>query len=175
MRPNRLFPVLFVILLAAPLSGCIFPPGREVTLDTGPTGFIRKTIVGGADQRAYALFIPANYPENPTIQYPTIIFLHDFVGTGGDLSHGLAHGLAPFVQIEKQSFPYIVIFPHLRSGRLSDADNDADVMAELDAVSADYRIDPDRVSISGVGTGGQSAWMIGATHHERFAAVVPMA
>ena len=49
------------------------------------------------------------------------------------------------------------------------------VLATIRAVEARYHIDPDRVFLTGMSNGGIGAYLIGAHHATRFAAVMPMA
>jgi len=49
------------------------------------------------------------------------------------------------------------------------------VLATIRTVEARYHIDPDRVFLTGMSNGGIGAYLIGAHHATRFAAVVPMA
>jgi predicted peptidase len=44
----------------------------------------------------------------------------------------------------------------------------------LDACQAKYRIDPKRVYLTGLSTGGYGVWALGAKYPERFAALVPL-
>lgn len=49
------------------------------------------------------------------------------------------------------------------------------VLALLDALVADPRIDSQRVVVTGYSMGGTGTWWLAATHGDRFAAAVPMA
>jgi len=49
-----------------------------------------------------------------------------------------------------------------------------DVLAVIDDVLRDYRIDPDRVLLEGHSMGGTGSWQIGVHHPGRFAALAPV-
>src|SRR3989441_3913396 len=49
------------------------------------------------------------------------------------------------------------------------------VLASIRAVEARYHVDPNRVFLTGMSNGGIGAYLIGAHHASRFAAVIPMA
>jgi hypothetical protein len=49
------------------------------------------------------------------------------------------------------------------------------VLAVLSKVSREYRIDPDRVFLTGMSNGGIGTYLIGLNHPDRFAALIPMA
>jgi predicted peptidase len=44
----------------------------------------------------------------------------------------------------------------------------------IDTMAARYRIDPDRIYLTGVSAGGDLTWDLALVHPERFAAIVPM-
>jgi len=48
------------------------------------------------------------------------------------------------------------------------------VVAMLDELVADERIDRDRVYLTGLSMGGFGAWELGIREHDRFAAIVPI-
>lgn len=49
------------------------------------------------------------------------------------------------------------------------------VMAITDEMMRDFPIDPDRVYVSGLSSGGSASWELAIRHHKRVAAVAPMA
>lgn len=139
----------------------------------GPRGFMIKDLVRGNRDRKYGVFVPLAYDASQA--YPVIIFLHG-MGEGGNNAHAnMRVGLAPFVHDRRDTFPFICIFPQSSSGGWDENSEAAtDVIAELDAVSREYHVDADRVSLTGLSTGGYGTWAIGAKYKERFAALVPM-
>ena len=49
------------------------------------------------------------------------------------------------------------------------------VAAAIEHVLADYPVDADRVSLSGISNGGSATWELGIRRPDLFACVVPMA
>jgi predicted peptidase len=145
------------------------------TINAGPRGFMIKELVRGDRHRKYGLFVPAAYNPNGSTKFPVIIFLHG-LGEGGSDSHAnLRVGLAPFVADQASTFNFICIFPQSDSGSWDEnSENATDVIACLDEVTKQYPVDTDRVSLTGLSTGGYGTWAIGAKYKERFAALVPM-
>lgn len=139
----------------------------------GPNGFMIQTLTRGDRVRKFGLFVPLAYDAKNA--YPVIIFLHG-LGEGGDDSHAnMRVGLAPFVHDRQDSFPFICIFPQSSNGGWDEnSEAAADVIAELDMVSKLYHVDADRVTLTGLSTGGYGTWAIGAKYKDRFAALVPM-
>jgi len=177
---NRLVKLCLVAafaLVGLSLGGC--NGARDTALNmvgqNGDKGFMIKEITRGTRTRKYGLFVPLNYTQGTTTKYPCIIFLHG-VGEGGNDCHAnLRVGMAPFVADQAATFNFIVIFPQSDSGHWDpDGENATDAIAELDAVAKMYPVDLDRVSLTGLSTGGYGTWAIGAKYHDRFAALVPM-
>jgi predicted peptidase len=143
-------------------------------LDKTPgKGFMTKFNSRG---KAYAVFVPMHY--NPAQKYPMIVFLHG-VGEGGtDINKPLSVGIAPFVAKEvneKGDFDFIVLIAQSESGQWSENSDAAnDVISEINAVGKEYAVDTDRVSLTGLSTGGYGTWAIGAKYSQYFAALAPM-
>lgn len=173
-------PAKIALAAAMLLAGTSILPGCNGATDDalnqvndGPKSFMIKTLVRGDRSRKYGLFVPLTYNSNTS--YPCIIFLHGMGEGGNDAKANLRVGLAPFVARRAADFGFICIFPQSDNGQWDEnGQNAMDVIAELDAVSKMYNIDQDRVSLTGLSTGGYGTWAIGAKFKERFAALVPM-
>ena len=89
--------------------------------------------------------------------------------SGDDLSLVKTHGPPKIVET-RRDFPFIVVSPQCpRRGWNADAVN-----ALLDEVLAKYRVDADRVYLTGLSMGGYGTWHLAAIHPERFAAIAPI-
>jgi len=182
---NRFATGLGVSLLVAwlgALAGC--NGATDIAVDRvgqdGNKGFMVKTVQRGAWTRKYGLFVPLSYTgggPGAAQKYPVIIFLHG-VGEGAGMGAGnlkqMTVGLGPAVARKAEEFQFIVIFPQSSGGWDPDSEYVADMFAALDQVSKEYRVDNDRVILTGLSTGGAGTWEIGAKYHDRFAALVPM-
>lgn len=173
MRPTYCFlPLLTLALLT--LTACNGARNTALQPSNAPTGtgFITKTLQQSDHSRLYAVFIPHTY--NPNEKYPVIVFLHGIGEAGSDCRSNLRVGLAPFIADNSANFKFIVIFPQSTGGWDENSSAATDVIATLDQVQKDYSIDPDRVILTGLSTGGYGTWAIGAKYKNRFAALVPM-
>ena len=116
----------------------------------------------------YLLFLPPGY-EKDGKKWPLILFLHGSGERGEDVSKVKIHG-PPKVVESKPDFPFIVVSPQARRRGW-----DPDVLrALLDEVLADYRVDPDRVYLTGLSMGGSGTWALAVEYPEYFAAIVPI-
>jgi poly(3-hydroxybutyrate) depolymerase len=166
----------------------------------GTTGALQATNqyrVSQVDPQAkggmpYLLHLPAEYAANPAKYYPTLIYLHGSgercesysYGTTNELSKVEDAGNTPprYVRdghpmgflVNGQMEYFIVISPQMRKDKSWNA---ADVVALLDEVSAEVRIDPDRVYLTGFSFGGGGTWIVlreTANNPNRFAAAAPV-
>jgi predicted peptidase len=148
---------------------------RENIGRDGDKGFMFKTLVRGTHTRKFGLFVPLSY--RPTTKYPVVIFLQG-IGEGAGIGEGdgknMTVGLGPFVGRTKDTFQFICIFPQSSGGWDANSQYAEDVITALDEVSKSYSVDPDRVILTGLSTGGYGTYVIGAKYADRFAAIVPM-
>jgi len=140
--------------------------------DQGGKGFVHKTLVANGHTRVYAVFIPMNY--DPSKKYPMIVFLHGVGEGGSDARKNLTVGLAPFVAKQKDYFPFICLFPQSTGDWNENSAAADDAMAAIDVTCKEYSVDTDRISLTGLSTGGYGTWAIGAKFKDKFAALVPM-
>ncbi len=119
----------------------------------------------------YLLYLPKGYEGKDAAKeekWPLVLFLHGAGESGDDLSKVKKHGLARLA--ESKDFPFIIVSPQSsRRGWNAEALN-----ALLDDVIAHYRVDPDRVYLTGLSMGGFGTWSLAAAHPERFAAIAPI-
>jgi predicted peptidase len=119
-------------------------------------------------QMNYLLFLPEGY-ESSDKKWPLILFLHGAGETGTDVEKVKATGLPKLLET-KTDFPFVVISPQ-SSGR---GWNSEGLNALLDDALAKYKVDPDRVYLTGLSMGGFGSWELGTAHPERFAAIAPI-
>ena len=79
------------------------------------------------------------------------------------------HGMAKVIETKKD-LPFIVVSPQ-SPGR---GWNPETLNALLDRIILDYRVDRDRVYLTGLSMGGYGTWALAAAHPERFAAIAPI-
>lgn len=116
----------------------------------------------------YLLFLPEGYDKGDK-KWPLILFLHGAGESGTDLSKVKSHGPPKIVE-SKPDFPFIVVSPQSRQRGWN-----PDVLKGLlDDVIANYRVDRDRVYLTGLSMGGFGTWTLAAAYPDYFAAIVPI-
>jgi predicted peptidase len=117
----------------------------------------------------YLLYLPRGYDEDAKKTYPLILFLHGAGETGTDLKKVKIHGPPKLVD-KKRDFEFIIVSPQAPTRGWKPSA----LLALLDDVEKEYRVDKDRVYLTGLSMGGFGTWNLAATAPGRFAAIAPI-
>lgn len=112
----------------------------------------------------YGLYVPLSY--QPTNEYPLVICLHGAGFTGDAYLERWQVRLGE---------AYVLACPTLIQGTWWTRQAEELVIATLRAVQARYRIDPDRIFLTGMSNGGIGTYLVGVHHAPLFAGLSPMA
>ena len=135
--------------------------GRQVEASLG-----EKDVPG--IQKNYLLYLPKGYPgESP---WPLLLFLHGSGERGNDIDRVKRHG-PPRLADEGTDFPFVIVSPQCPAGETWSAES---LDRFLDKMLKRYRIDRNRVYVSGLSLGGYGTWDLAGTFPERFAAAAPV-
>uniref|UniRef100_UPI0012641436 PKD domain-containing protein n=1 Tax=Agriterribacter humi TaxID=1104781 RepID=UPI0012641436 len=139
-----------------------------------------STNIGG-----YYESLPVDYNSNPQKKYPLLLFFHGRgeMGDGslGQLPRVLANGPARLINQGKfptsflvggQQFSFIVISPQLNEREGIDR---AEITAVINYCISKYRVDEDRIYITGLSMGGGITMLYVARFPLRFAAALSVA
>jgi len=142
-----------------------------------------SSTISGANSRGFYRYLPADYSSS-TKNYPLILWVHGAgqVGQGNtaDLPKVLEWGtpkiisqggFPPSFTVGDSSFSFIVISPQFIAWPTGN-----NLGAMLNYISANYRVDPERVYIVGISAGGGAAWQYAGTslgNSNRLAAMIP--
>ncbi|MCL5096415.1 MAG: prolyl oligopeptidase family serine peptidase [Candidatus Omnitrophica bacterium] len=116
----------------------------------------------------YLLSLPSDYDKSNK-SWPLVLFLHGAGESGNDLEKVKTHGPPKLVEANGP-FPFILVSPQSH-GR---GWNVEVLNALLDSVIEQYRVDKDRVYLTGLSMGGFGTWSLAAAHPEKFAAIAPI-
>jgi len=112
--------------------------------------------------QSFVVCLPPDF--SPLKTYPLIVHLH---GAGG------VPGLNDTEQNNKMD--YILVMPWGRGGNTQYRGlGEDDVLQVIAYMKQWYRIDDDRVYVTGASMGGEGAWRLAARHPDLFAAAAPM-
>jgi len=118
----------------------------------------------------YLLYLPDGYKTDTLKKWPLLMFLHGSGERGNDLEKVKVHGPAKLVEQGKK-LPFIVVSPQAPQG---EGWSPADLYNLLKDCKQKYRVDADRVYLTGLSMGGFGTWSLAMEHPEEFAAIVPI-
>ena len=118
----------------------------------------------------YLLFTPEGYDQDKKKKWPLMVFLHGAGERGTNLAKVAVHG-PPKVVANRPDFPFVVISPQCPNGEVWQKEA---IMALVDEALKKYRVDSDRVYLTGLSMGGFGSWALAAAYPDRFAAVAPI-
>jgi len=165
---SRHGPASVALVVIVAIAGCAGPPRverqRALTFEREATQFITMKM-------SYLLYLPPGY-EDPAAadrRWPLVVMLHGIGENGRDLNKVLKYG--PAKQVEAgRDYPFLVMTPQNPDG-LWDMEL---LIAAIDRVMRDYRVDPRRVYGTGVSLGGLGTYTLATTAPNLFAAILPV-
>ncbi len=116
----------------------------------------------------YLLYLPEDYAQKDA--WPLLLFLHGAGERGDDLDRVKVHGPPKLIAAGKQ-FPLVCVSPQCPANRWWQSE---DLTALVDEILEKYKVDKDRVYVTGLSMGGFGTWSLAAATPERFAALVPI-
>jgi predicted peptidase len=116
----------------------------------------------------YLLYLPKDYQQKPA--WPLVLFLHGAGERGDDLDLVKKHGPPKLIAAGKD-FPCIVVSPQCPKEGWWEP---MELKALLDEIVEKYKVDPDRIYVTGLSMGGFGTWTLAAYQPDRFAALAPI-
>lgn len=137
----------------------------------------RYEYIESAKGPSYLLRLPADYPDTQA-DYPLLVFLHGIGEKGSGSARALekiaTHG--PFRSMREDnwdaSLPLIVAGPQI-GGPLTWAWSPELLNGFLDELAANYRVDQQRIYLTGISLGGRGVWEFAEHSAARLAAILP--
>jgi predicted peptidase len=145
-------------------------PGTAAESGT-PAFEIRRLRLKG-DSVAYAVWLPPVYSRARA--WPCILFLHGSGECGTDGTRPTRIGIGPALLAHPERWPAVVVMPQKPRDDEEWEEREDLVFAVLAAVRRRWRIDPERVVLTGISQGGHGAWMIAARHPDLWSCLVPV-
>lgn len=119
----------------------------------------------------YLSYLPKEYDADPAKKWPLIIYLHGGSDRGTDLKKLYASGI-PDQIYRGRDFPFIIIAPQCPEHIRWSTDNWFENLYQ--EITGKYRIDPNRVYLTGLSLGGSGTWYIAEKYRDLFAAIAPI-
>lgn len=118
----------------------------------------------------HLLYLPAEYDKAKDTNWPLVLFLHGSGERGDDIERVKIHGPPKLVAGGKQ-FPFVLCSPQCPSGTRWDA---GELDKLVDELTKNFRIDRQRLYVTGLSMGGGGTWSLIASQPEKYAAAMPL-
>lgn len=152
--------------LVASMQGMVARVMNESAMTAFPTQ-------DASTKLGYWLYTPENAGDE---ELPLIVYLHGGSGKGDDLSLiTAADGFPKYLQEGAlQDVRAYVLIPQCPANAKGWQDVSRLFFSLMDAISAQYPVDGDRVILTGHSMGGTGTWALAALAPERFSCIAPM-
>jgi predicted peptidase len=118
----------------------------------------------------YLLYLPRDYERKDA--WPLLLFLHGAGERGSNIEKVKEHGPPKLVE-RGTEFPFIIVSPQCPEGEAWNWKLKS-LSVLLDEVTTHYKVDPDRIYVTGLSMGGFGTWALAAYTPNRFAAIIPI-
>jgi hypothetical protein len=119
----------------------------------------------------YLHYLPKDYNIDTLKKWPLIIYLHGGSDRGTDLNKLYASGI-PDQIYRGREFPFVIISPQCPEFIRWSTDNWFDSF--YNEITTKYRIDTNKIYLTGCSLGGDGTWYLAAKYPDKFAAIAPM-
>lgn len=117
----------------------------------------------------YLIYLPTDY-NDANKDFPLVLFLHGAGERGTDIEKVKIHGLPKLIS-QGKDFPFIVVSPQCPEDIFWNVDV---LIALLDEIVNKYRVDTNRIYVTGLSMGGHGTWELAMRRPNRFAALAPV-
>jgi predicted esterase len=131
------------------------------------SGLYKK--LGENQDYPHLTYLPEGYDKD-THPWPLILFLHGSGERGNNLDKVKEQGPLGYIH-QGHPLPFIVITPQCPEDEWWSPDRLARL---LDQVSAQLRVDPKRIYVTGLSMGGFGSFDLGASYPDKIAAIAPL-
>ncbi len=153
------------------LSVALAIPLSAASATASDTGFLDQSAAVHGRTYRFQVYVPADYSTSKP--WPLIVDLHGNTIQGDDALLATKVGLGDAIRTRRDAYPVICVFPQAPKGRFwEEADMQELIMAEIDQVVKEFRIDPSRQYLTGYSMGAAGTYRLAFKYPQRFAAFV---
>lgn len=117
----------------------------------------------------YLLYLPVDYGKKDT-NYPLMLFLHGAGERGNDINLVKKNGPPKLIE-EGKDFPFLIVSPQCPENQRW---NPLALNFLLDDIIKNYKVDTNKIYITGLSMGGHGTLELAKFAPERFAAIAPI-
>jgi len=162
------FAKLLILLSMILLVGCACTSKSELKAGEQSNQKLVKEIKK-IIQVQYLLYLPDDYGKEDN-KWPLILFLHGVGERGDSLQKIKIHGPPKLIE-GGQKFPFIIVSPQCPENEWWSTEV-LDVL--LNEICKKYKVDKDRIYVTGLSMGSYGTWDMALEYPNRFAAIAPI-
>ena len=167
-----------------------FGQHRTARVTSKDTGFHLCHFENQTGVHRYTVFLPFDSNENSNSREgqpneppgsesplrPALVFLNGHCEGGDDGVRPVYNGLAERIRHTDKRFPFVVAFLQCHDDEAWTGTHSVGHRAieMIDELVERFDVDPDRIYLTGLSSGGSGVWDLASRHPERFAAIVPV-
>ncbi|MCD4744243.1 MAG: dienelactone hydrolase family protein [Desulfobacteraceae bacterium] len=119
----------------------------------------------------YISYTPKEYNDDPLKKWPLIIYLHGGSSRGTDTIKLYTYGIPDQIWRGRE-FPFVIVAPQCPINQRWSTDNWFKNFYE--EITTKYRVDTNRIYLTGLSLGASGTWFLAIKYPEKFAAIAPM-
>ena len=119
----------------------------------------------------YISYNPKEYGNDTLKNWPLIIYLHGGSARGTDIKKLYAYGIPDQIWRGRE-FPFVIVAPQCPLNHRWSTDNWFENF--YNEITTKFRVDTNRVYLTGVSLGGAGTWYLAIKYPDKFAAIAPM-
>ncbi len=138
----------------------------------------RLFVYTNGDTIPYRLFKPVSLNTSDDRHYPLVVFLHSYAEAGTNNESQITGQTAPLVFVSEENrlkYPCFLVAPQLPQDEYwYDVRRRPELPALIQELQNHHAIDPDRIYVTGMASGGASVWDTISRNSNLYAAAIPM-
>ena len=119
----------------------------------------------------YIAYTPKEYSDHPLKNWPLIIYLHGGTARGTDTLKLYSYGIPDQIWRGRE-FPFVIVAPQCPLNHRWSTDHWFENFYK--EITTKFRVDTNRVYLTGVSLGGAGTWYLAIKYPEKFAAIAPV-
>ncbi len=173
IRPLLSYGVLAACLLLGGTSSLLAQTADKKPLSSRVQhGMLLKSLTFDGKEYRYAVYVPPQYDGSEA--FPLITFLHGAGECGSDGLKSAVVGIGSAAMLKSDEWRTLILIPQKPETSQRWADLDKVIMAMTEETEKRFKVDKERLYLTGLSQGGYGSWALAAKYPDYWAAVAPV-
>ena len=135
-------------------------------------GMVLKSLTFEGKEYRYAVYVPPQYDGSEA--FPLITFLHGSGECGTDGLKSAIVGIGSAAMLKSEEWRTLILIPQKPETRQHWEELDKVILAMTEETEKRFKVDKDRLYLTGLSQGGYGSWALAAKYPAYWAAVAPI-